>query len=89
MVIARVTGGTRGSLLEAGTRSAIASVGPTRFFAKYGAQGNSWAIFKTFLDAGVLGPFGVHPWEPLGCLPGARAPGFPVSCAYPGQDTHT
>ena len=42
-------------------RSAVASVGPTRFFGKYGAQGNSWAIFKTFLDAGVLGPFGVQP----------------------------
>ncbi|MEU9407831.1 MBL fold metallo-hydrolase [Streptomyces sp. NPDC048281] len=86
--------------LEASTRSAIASVDPAPFFAKYGAQGNSWAIFKTFLDAvadaaaapvaakytgvlaaadvftrdnawtlleslridaGVLGPFGVHP----------------------------
>jgi len=31
-------------------RSAVASVGPTRFFGKYGAQGNSWAIFKTFLE---------------------------------------
>ncbi|WP_460063018.1 MBL fold metallo-hydrolase [Streptomyces sp. YKOK-I1] len=86
--------------LEASTRSAVASVDPSPFFAKYGAQGNSWAIFKTFLDAvadaaaapvaakytgvlaaadvftrdnawtlleslridaGVLGPFGVHP----------------------------
>ncbi|MGW5656641.1 MBL fold metallo-hydrolase [Streptomyces humi] len=85
--------------LETSTRSAIATVDPAPFFAKYGAQGNSWAIFKTFLDAvadaaaapvtakytgvlaaadvftrdnawtlleslridaGVLGPFGVH-----------------------------
>ncbi|WP_328500185.1 MBL fold metallo-hydrolase [Streptomyces sp. NBC_00457] len=37
--------------LDAGTRSAIASVDPSPFFAKYGAQGNSWAIFNTFLDA--------------------------------------
>jgi hypothetical protein len=36
---------------EASTRSVIASVDPTPFFAEYGAQGNSWAIFKTFLDA--------------------------------------
>ncbi|MET8977357.1 MBL fold metallo-hydrolase [Streptomyces sp. NPDC004539] len=36
---------------EASTRSAIAAVDPNPFFAKYGAQGNSWAIFKTFLDA--------------------------------------
>ncbi|MGY5032961.1 MBL fold metallo-hydrolase [Streptomyces sp. 900116325] len=37
--------------LEASTRSAIDSVDPTPYFAKYGPQGNSWAIFKTFLDA--------------------------------------
>src|SRR6266545_2082870 len=37
--------------LDASTRAAIASVDPTPFFAKYGAQGNAWAIFKTYLDA--------------------------------------
>jgi glyoxylase-like metal-dependent hydrolase (beta-lactamase superfamily II) len=37
--------------LNASTRAAIASVDPTPFFAKYGAQGNAWAIFKTYLDA--------------------------------------
>ncbi|MBT2231897.1 hypothetical protein [Nonomuraea sp. NEAU-A123] len=37
--------------LDASTRAAITSVDPTPFFAKYGAQGNAWAIFKTFLDA--------------------------------------
>jgi len=37
--------------LDASTRSAIDSVDPTPFFDKYGAQGNSSAIFKTFLDA--------------------------------------
>ncbi|MFD1277796.1 hypothetical protein ACFQ51_55155 [Streptomyces kaempferi] len=37
--------------LDASTRSAIATVDPTPYFAKYGTQGNSWAIFKTFLDA--------------------------------------
>ncbi|MFC5204758.1 MBL fold metallo-hydrolase [Streptomyces kaempferi] len=36
--------------LEASTRSAIDSVDPAPYFTKYGAQGNSWAIFKTFLD---------------------------------------
>ncbi|MEE4542614.1 MBL fold metallo-hydrolase [Streptomyces sp. V4-01] len=37
--------------LEAGTRAAIDSVDPSPYFAKYSAQGNSWAVFKTFLDA--------------------------------------
>ena len=37
--------------LDASTRAAITSVDPTPCFAKYGAQGNAWAIFKTFLDA--------------------------------------
>ena len=37
--------------LDAGVRAATASVDPTQFFAKYGAQGNAWAIFKTYLDA--------------------------------------
>ena len=37
--------------LDTSTRAAIGSTDPTPFFAKYGAQGNSWAIFKTFLDA--------------------------------------
>ncbi|MER7936406.1 MULTISPECIES: MBL fold metallo-hydrolase [unclassified Streptomyces] len=37
--------------LDTSTRSAITSVDPSPYFAKYGAQGNSWAIFKTFLDA--------------------------------------
>ena len=37
--------------LDASTRAAITSVDPTPFFAKYGAQGNAWAIFKTYLDA--------------------------------------
>jgi glyoxylase-like metal-dependent hydrolase (beta-lactamase superfamily II) len=37
--------------LEAATRAAIDSVDPSPYFAKYGTQGNAWAIFKTFLDA--------------------------------------
>ncbi|SEN88637.1 MBL fold metallo-hydrolase [Actinacidiphila rubida] len=37
--------------LEASTRAAIDSVDPSPYFAKYGAQGNAWAIFRTFLDA--------------------------------------
>ena len=37
--------------LDASTRAALASVDPTPFFAKYGSQGNAWAIFKTYLAA--------------------------------------
>ena len=37
--------------LEASTRAALDSVDPTPFFAKYGPQGNAWAIFKTYLAA--------------------------------------
>jgi hypothetical protein len=34
-----------------GARSALTDLDPTPYFAKYGADGNSWAIFKTYLDA--------------------------------------
>ncbi|MDQ0904994.1 glyoxylase-like metal-dependent hydrolase (beta-lactamase superfamily II) [Streptomyces canus] len=37
--------------LLASTRAAEASVDPTPFYEKYGPTGNSWAIFKTYLDA--------------------------------------
>ncbi|WP_055530552.1 MBL fold metallo-hydrolase [Streptomyces graminilatus] len=37
--------------LEAGTRAAMAAVDPTPFFQKYGPSGNSWAVFKTYLEA--------------------------------------
>ncbi|MEU2282500.1 MBL fold metallo-hydrolase [Streptomyces sp. NPDC013178] len=37
--------------LEASTRAAMAELDPTPYFNKYGASGNSWAIFKTYLDA--------------------------------------
>ncbi|WP_327237118.1 MBL fold metallo-hydrolase [Streptomyces sp. NBC_01317] len=37
--------------LEAEVRAASASLDPTPFFQKYGPSGNSWAIFKTYLDA--------------------------------------
>ncbi|HEY8982696.1 MAG TPA: MBL fold metallo-hydrolase [Streptomyces sp.] len=37
--------------LEAGTRAAMAEVDPAPFFQKYGPSGNSWAVFKTYLDA--------------------------------------
>lgn len=86
--------------LQASARATIATLDPTPFFQKYGPTGNSWAIFKAYLDAasqqtadavvakylgklaavdvftfdsayvlfeslridaGVLGPFGVHP----------------------------
>ena len=86
--------------LQASARATVRSLDPTPFFEKYGPTGNSWAIFKAYLDAasqqtadpvvakylgklagadvftfdsayvlfeslridaGVLGPFGVHP----------------------------
>jgi glyoxylase-like metal-dependent hydrolase (beta-lactamase superfamily II) len=36
--------------LEASTRASM-NLDPTPYFEKYGPQGNSWAIFKTYLDA--------------------------------------
>ncbi|GAA2989601.1 MBL fold metallo-hydrolase [Kitasatospora sp. NPDC127116] len=36
--------------LEASTRAAM-NLDPAPYFAKYGPQGNSWAVFKTYLDA--------------------------------------
>lgn len=36
--------------LEASTRASM-NLDPTPYFDKYGAQGNSWAVFKTYLDA--------------------------------------
>ncbi|MEU1513345.1 MBL fold metallo-hydrolase [Streptomyces sp. NPDC005811] len=37
--------------LEASARQTLESLDPTPFFAKYQQSGNSWAIFKTYLDA--------------------------------------
>ncbi|MGW1726398.1 MBL fold metallo-hydrolase [Streptomyces sp. NPDC002306] len=37
--------------LDASVRNASATVDPTPYFQKYGPTGNSWAIFKTYLDA--------------------------------------
>ncbi|MEV5575261.1 MBL fold metallo-hydrolase [Spirillospora sp. NPDC052269] len=37
--------------LLASTRAAITSVDPTPYYQKYGPTGNSWAIFKAYLDA--------------------------------------
>ncbi|MFC3573059.1 MBL fold metallo-hydrolase [Streptomyces yaanensis] len=37
--------------LETSTRKAMTSLDPTPYFQKYGPSGNSWAIFKTYLDA--------------------------------------
>jgi len=37
--------------LEASARATLASLDPTPFFQKYGPAGNSWAIFKAYLDA--------------------------------------
>jgi hypothetical protein len=86
--------------LDTSVRQAINGLDPTPFFQEYGASGNAWAIFKTYLaaaadqaagpvvdkylgvlggadvytvdnafallesrriDAGLLGPFGIHP----------------------------
>jgi hypothetical protein len=37
--------------LAASARATMASLDPTPFFQKYGPTGNSWAIFKAYLDA--------------------------------------
>ncbi|WP_089158193.1 MBL fold metallo-hydrolase [Micromonospora sp. NBS 11-29] len=37
--------------LERSARATIASLDPTPFFDRYGPEGNSWAIFKAYLDA--------------------------------------
>src|SRR5439155_2601668 len=37
--------------LAASARGTVASLDPTPFFQKYGPTGNSWAIFKAYLDA--------------------------------------
>lgn len=37
--------------LDDSVRNASATVDPTPYFQKYGPTGNSWAIFKTYLDA--------------------------------------
>jgi len=37
--------------LHASARNTIATLDPTPFFAKYRSTGNSWAIFKTYLQA--------------------------------------
>ncbi|MBB5867566.1 glyoxylase-like metal-dependent hydrolase (beta-lactamase superfamily II) [Allocatelliglobosispora scoriae] len=36
--------------LEASARSTLASLDPTPFFEKYSPSGNSWAVFKAYLD---------------------------------------
>ena len=37
--------------LQSSARATMASLDPTPFFQKYGPTGNSWAIFKAYLDA--------------------------------------
>jgi glyoxylase-like metal-dependent hydrolase (beta-lactamase superfamily II) len=37
--------------LQDSARQALTTLDPTPFFEKYGATGNGWAIFKTYLDA--------------------------------------
>src|SRR5262249_39449787 len=37
--------------LTASARATIASLDPTPFYRKYGPSGNTWAIFKAYLDA--------------------------------------
>ena len=37
--------------LQTSARATMASLDPTPFFQKYGPTGNSWAIFKAYLDA--------------------------------------
>jgi hypothetical protein len=37
--------------LDASVRQTMASLDPTPFFQQYGASGNAWAIFKSYLGA--------------------------------------
>ncbi|MEU6657514.1 MBL fold metallo-hydrolase [Streptomyces sp. NPDC046821] len=37
--------------LDASVRKASSTVDPTPYFQKYGPSGNSWAVFKTYLEA--------------------------------------
>ncbi|GHH73497.1 MBL fold metallo-hydrolase [Streptomyces sulfonofaciens] len=37
--------------LQDSVRTTLSTLDPTPFFEKYGATGNGWAIFKTYLDA--------------------------------------
>ena len=37
--------------LDSSVKQTMTSLDPTPFFQAYGASGNAWAIFKTYLDA--------------------------------------
>lgn len=66
--------------LEASTRAAMAALDPAPYFEKYGAGGNSWAIFKTYLDAAALQAAAPIVDKYLGKLAGADV--FTVDNAY-------
>lgn len=66
--------------LDASVQQALASLDPTPFFQQYGASGNAWAIFKSYLDAGAQRAADPVVEKYLGILGGADV--FTVDNAY-------
>jgi len=66
--------------LDTSVRHTIASLDPTPFFAEYGASGNAWAIFKSYLDAAAQQAAGPVVDKYLGTLGGADV--FTVDNAF-------
>ena len=66
--------------LDANVKQTIAGLDPTPFFQEYGASGNAWAIFKTYLDAAAQQAAGPVVDKYLGKLGGADV--FTVDNAF-------
>ena len=57
--------------LDASVRQTMASLDPTPYFQQYGASGNAWAIFKSYLNAAALQAAGPVVDKYVGQLGGA------------------
>jgi len=66
--------------LDANVKQTITGLDPTPFFQEYGASGNAWAIFKTYLDAAAHQAAGPVIDKYLGRLGGADV--FSVDNAF-------
>jgi hypothetical protein len=66
--------------LDENVKQTIAGLDPTPFFQEYGASGNAWAIFKTYLDAAAQQAAGPVVDKYLGKLGGADV--FTVDNAF-------
>jgi glyoxylase-like metal-dependent hydrolase (beta-lactamase superfamily II) len=66
--------------LDASVEQTIAGLDPTPFFQEYGAAGNAWAIFQTYLDAAAHQAAGPVVDKYLGRLGGADV--FTVDNAF-------